>query len=299
MDCVLIGIEGLKGYGKDTVADYIVSRYGFEKRAFADPLKKATQILFDFSNAEMKAKDEISQTWGIAPRTIFKDLGTEYLQHHLSELIPGLGVNHAVKRLFLKPYKLLVISDVRFEHEVEEIRRRGGFIIQIDPTCTFEGNKAQRDETHISEDIDRLYYDIRIKNNDSLDSLYDKIEEFVDDILPTEEDEKQIPMVDNAQHSPSFKEGEKQIPKERLEFIIDKDVGMTAKYYNGLNTSSFVIPIDDIIKSKPKDETDNRVSLDRSNNGYKEEYTFKYEQKYIDKIDKVELDIDIDNVLSK
>ena len=35
----MIGICGLKGSGKDTVADFLSTTYGFEKRALAAPIK--------------------------------------------------------------------------------------------------------------------------------------------------------------------------------------------------------------------------------------------------------------------
>src|SRR6516165_2411699 len=44
---MLIGLTGLKGVGKDTVAAILVKDYNYERRAFADPLKKSVAALFD------------------------------------------------------------------------------------------------------------------------------------------------------------------------------------------------------------------------------------------------------------
>jgi len=185
---MIIGIEGLKFSGKDTIADYLKNNYSFEKRAFADPLKEATQILFNFTSEEMELRDKISEKWGVSPRTILKDLGTYYLQNRLSEIIPDLGNNHAVKRLFLEPIKKdLVISDVRFIHEVDEIKKRGGILIQIKID---ENTRQQRmlkryldinlnidiNDNHISEKIDHLQYDYLIDNNGSLEDLICQID---------------------------------------------------------------------------------------------------------------------------
>jgi hypothetical protein len=42
---MIIGLAGEKGCGKDTVAAYLVKNYEFERRAFADPLKRSVAAL--------------------------------------------------------------------------------------------------------------------------------------------------------------------------------------------------------------------------------------------------------------
>jgi hypothetical protein len=51
----LIGIAGLAGSGKDTVADILVRDHGFAKVALADPIKRAVKELFAFT---------VEQLWG-------------------------------------------------------------------------------------------------------------------------------------------------------------------------------------------------------------------------------------------
>ncbi len=43
--CILV--TGCAGSGKDTVANYLIKKYGYKKFAFADPLKKISLILFN------------------------------------------------------------------------------------------------------------------------------------------------------------------------------------------------------------------------------------------------------------
>lgn len=43
---MVILVTGLKRSGKDTVANYFSSHYGFERYAFADPIKKLVKRSF-------------------------------------------------------------------------------------------------------------------------------------------------------------------------------------------------------------------------------------------------------------
>lgn len=43
----VIGLVGQKNSGNDTIADYLCSHYGYTKVAFATPLKRVCEVLFD------------------------------------------------------------------------------------------------------------------------------------------------------------------------------------------------------------------------------------------------------------
>lgn len=50
---MLIGISGLAGSGKDTVADMLVKSHGFVKVSFGDPLKRICQDVFEFTDDQL------------------------------------------------------------------------------------------------------------------------------------------------------------------------------------------------------------------------------------------------------
>ena len=52
---MILGISGLMGSGKDTVADHLVAKHGFVKIGLADPLKRFVAEVYGFS---------FSQLWG-------------------------------------------------------------------------------------------------------------------------------------------------------------------------------------------------------------------------------------------
>ena len=73
---LIIALSGKKRSGKDTVADYLVERFGFVKYGFADPIKEIGKIMFDFSEEQLNTdkKEEIDKRWGISPRQFTRDL---------------------------------------------------------------------------------------------------------------------------------------------------------------------------------------------------------------------------------
>jgi hypothetical protein len=83
----IIGISGLAGSGKDTVAEYLVEHYGFVRIALADEMKRFAKKVFDFSDdqlwgpsANRNAVDkrfEDDEEWEKAEDRLF-DVGPEW-----------------------------------------------------------------------------------------------------------------------------------------------------------------------------------------------------------------------------
>jgi dephospho-CoA kinase len=49
----MIGICGKKFHGKDTIANYLIQRFGFTKVSLADPLKKGVQEIFGLTDNQL------------------------------------------------------------------------------------------------------------------------------------------------------------------------------------------------------------------------------------------------------
>lgn len=191
---VLIGIMGKKGSGKDTVSDYLVENYQFHKLAFAVPIKQVAQIMFDFTEQQLNGefKETIDKRWGISPREVFQKLGTEFGQFDLPKYFPTLGEkvnrNFWVERLKIEYGKLpnnsnVIVSDVRFNHEIEEIKKMGGTIIYIERNDRI----WEKQDSHISEKemetIDISLVDIRIDNNNCKQQLFDNINKLIPTLI--------------------------------------------------------------------------------------------------------------------
>ena len=60
---MIIGICGLIGSGKDTIADYLVTNYNFKKLSFADKLKDSVATMFDWDRDLLDGKTDESRAW--------------------------------------------------------------------------------------------------------------------------------------------------------------------------------------------------------------------------------------------
>lgn len=132
----VIAITGAKRCGKDTLANYIASRYQYEKLKLADPLKACVCALFDFTAEQVEddSKEIVDKRWSISPRQALQFFGTEVMQYKIQELLPAIDRSFVVKSMLNKmhPDKYYIISDMRFYHEYEEIAKHNPFIIRID-----------------------------------------------------------------------------------------------------------------------------------------------------------------------
>jgi len=175
---MIIGITGHARHGKDTVADFIcdLTAPDFYKCALADTMKVVASIVFgwDFDDLYTDKKDEVDPKWGISPRHVLQSLGTEWGQYKLSEYD---SFREKTGRLLWTRSLLntigdddnAVIADVRFPHEADAIKKRGGKIVMI------RRPGWPVDMTHDSEKaIEEIKPDYVIRNGLCLDALKDE-----------------------------------------------------------------------------------------------------------------------------
>lgn len=125
----VIGITGLRGSGKDSVGEILHRRFGYEKFAFADPLKTVVKAAFALTEDHMTdrvLKEKVLDRWpNQSPRELLQFVGTELFRASY----PGIWVNawdHATRNK-----ARVVAPDVRFQDEAALIRSRHGIIIRV------------------------------------------------------------------------------------------------------------------------------------------------------------------------
>jgi len=167
---MMIGLLGRKHVGKDTVADYLVYKYKYQQLSFARPLKEGVKILFGFSSAQIygDGRDIIDQRYHLTPREILHFMGTEVIRRKFGE---DFWIRQAINDAL--PRKI-IISDVRFQNEVDIIKKMGGIVIKLDR----EG--LERDSSEDQIDL-VCEYDHLIKNNHSVQELYSELDRILEE----------------------------------------------------------------------------------------------------------------------
>lgn len=186
---MIIGITGRKGSGKDTIADHLISKYGFEKLSFAKPLKDMCKLVFNFTEEQVNGdlKEVIDPQWNQTPRVILQYVGTDLFRNQMNKILDNIGDNFWVQNLKLRCLQKikenkdckLVITDVRFPNEFELIKELNGQMIRVLRVFSLkEEDFTETSDSHISEtSLDDAVCDYNIINDSSLDSLYRKIDD--------------------------------------------------------------------------------------------------------------------------
>lgn len=186
----IVAICGLKRSGKDTIADYLCSNYGYTKIKIANPLKQGLKVMFGFSDEQLESdkKDEIDPRWEIQPRKIMQFIGTEVMQYQLQQIIPGIGRKVWIRSLIEEyitnsknPNELFVIPDLRFLHEYEELSKHNTIFWRVDRIT--ELNKLNHAcDLHISE---KEYLQIPVSHifkNETKHDLFNQIDTKINQI---------------------------------------------------------------------------------------------------------------------
>lgn len=139
---MLIGISGFIGSGKDTIANYLKDTYDFKHESFANSLKNAVSVIFNWDRHMIDGSTEESRVWreqvdqwwadrlnipNLTPRWILQQWGTEVCRQHFHDDIWIASVENKIT----SSNNNFVISDVRFPNEISAIKRMNGINIWV------------------------------------------------------------------------------------------------------------------------------------------------------------------------
>lgn len=158
---MIIGLVGYAQSGKDTVADILINKHGFVRKAFADKIK---EFVYEFDDPRLKIMID-HQGWNYAKKI-----------PHVRNLLQSVGV--AARNVFgedfwvdmtmkeVDKYSKYVFTDVRFKNEALTIKLMGGEIWRIERPGIGPVNN------HISElELKDYEADRVLVNGGSLDEL--------------------------------------------------------------------------------------------------------------------------------
>lgn len=181
---MLLGLTGKKGVGKDTFADYLVNKYGFVKLAFANQLRNILKKTFDWTdehfNRENKEKE--CKKWKITPREAMQLMGTEVLRElfntKINTTIDNVKYTYHIKYIHNMIKKLkgknIIISDVRFQDEINYIKNSDGLVILIN-----KNTKSNQFSNHKSENQQLKKIDFDMGNNSSKKDFFENIDNLI------------------------------------------------------------------------------------------------------------------------
>lgn len=186
----IIAVCGYKRSGKDTIAKYLNKKYNYKHLKITYKLKECLKLLFDLRDHELETdkKEKINKKWNVTPRKLMQFIGTEIFQYKIQEILPDIDkkfwiktflTDSLVNNLRNKKDFHIVISDIRFLHEYEELKKLNIPISVIKVTndnIMIDSNE----ELHISErEFIKIPYDKEILNNSTFDDMYKKIDEYI------------------------------------------------------------------------------------------------------------------------
>ena len=132
----IIGLCGLIGSGKDTVAASLV-RQGYLQLSFADELKRTVAQIFNLeldlllgvSDISRDYREQIIPRIGVSPRVLLQQTGEAMRKIH-----PKVWVDHVEKAMQVcidQGHRKFVISDVRYPNERKFIADCGGLAGEV------------------------------------------------------------------------------------------------------------------------------------------------------------------------
>jgi len=130
---IIIGITGLIGSGKGTVADILVDEHNYIKLSFADKLKDGVATVFGWDRAMLEGDSVESRDWRetvdefwtketgreITPRLVLQEFGTDCMRNGFYQ---GIWVSLVKQEIINNPDNKYIVPDVRFANEIQIIK---------------------------------------------------------------------------------------------------------------------------------------------------------------------------------
>ena len=209
---MIIGVTGFIGSGKDTVANYLTTFHGYKRISFAGTLKDSVASVFGWDRDMLEGTTKSSREWReqldlwwskrlgipeLTPRWVLQQWGTEVCREGFHNDIWVASVENQLR----KAKDNIVITDCRFNNEIEAIKNAGGITIRVErgekpewydsaiaynrgpnsnSLWSISKSKLDRLKIHASEYSSvGLQHDYYLNNNSTIDDLHTQVESII------------------------------------------------------------------------------------------------------------------------
>ena len=139
---MIISISGFIGSGKDTVAAYLVSNYGFTSFSFASTVKDVLSVVFGWDRALLEGDTPESRLWrtevdlwwekrlnipNFTPRFALQNIGTDVFRTHFHNEIWIAALEQKLQKCTTD----IVVTDCRFVNERESLLKQYATMVQV------------------------------------------------------------------------------------------------------------------------------------------------------------------------
>ena len=167
----LVGIVGKFNSGKDTIAKALEAK-GYDRRAFADPLKLFVHELFGIPREILWGPSE-NRTGEV--RQMLQQLGTDYAR----KFRPNIWVDKTAEAIELSRRSDsvgVIVPDVRFLNEGEMMRNKDAILIRVvrSSSGAHESDAANAHASETESDlIPEEWITCTVYNNGTLEELHE------------------------------------------------------------------------------------------------------------------------------
>ena len=205
---MIIGICGLIGSGKDTIADYLTNFHEFRRESFASTLKDAVANVFGWDRTMLEGRTKEAREWReqvdawwaerlgiphLTPRWILQNWGTEVCRKGFHDDIWIASLENKLRA----NTDDIVVSDCRFPNEIAAIKKAGGRVVRVvrgpepewyqlavsrnrgpngNSSWALSGRKLEQLGIHASETAwVGTRFDAVLDNNGTLEDLYQQV----------------------------------------------------------------------------------------------------------------------------